>query len=160
MIVIAIIWVLAAVLFPNFLSYQQKSRDVVRITWVDVARKAIATYLTDEDIYPNPVVWCVPDAVVIKYNDGQTARDKVLTYDNWCGPNGNFGYGTGREIAHLNAWTDEYVILARLEFQNTGNYSWGLVAMWWYTGSLTAVAFGNSYTSRAKQSGDWYVNLK
>jgi hypothetical protein len=48
--------VLAGVLFPNFLSYQQKSRDVVRITGIDVARKAIATYLNDEDRYPDAVL--------------------------------------------------------------------------------------------------------
>lgn len=55
MVVIAIIGILAAVLFPSLTSYEQRSRDVVRITSIDLIHKSMATYFLDEDRYPNPI---------------------------------------------------------------------------------------------------------
>lgn len=150
MVVIAIIGVLAAALFPSFSSYQQKSRDVTRITAIDIVHKALATYFLDEDRYPNAVAGCVPDAVVMKYNAGRASRDKVLAHDNGCGANGNFGYGTGSNIAHPSAGADEYVVIARFEFPDTGNFSGGYIALGGYTGTFSASGFANAYTKRIK----------
>ena len=68
MLVIAIIGILAATLFPNFSAYQQKSRDTVRITAISIIHKSIATFFLDEDRYPDAALGCIPDAVVMKYN--------------------------------------------------------------------------------------------
>lgn len=160
MVVIAIIGILAAVLFPSLTSYEQRSRDVVRITSIDLIHKSMATYFLDEDRYPNPIAWCVPDAVVMKYNAWQASHDKVFWHDNGCGPNANFWYGTGLNIPYSGAGGDEYIILARLEFPNTGNFSDAFIAQGGYTGTLTATGFGNAYTKRIKGSGNWYIALK
>ena len=160
MLVIAIIGILAATLFPNFSAYQQKSRDTVRITAISIIHKSIATFFLDEDRYPDAVLGCIPDAVVMKYNAWQISHDKVSSHDNGCGANGNFGYGTGRDIVHPSAGTDEYVILARLEFPDTGNYADGLIALGGYTGSFTASGFWDAYNKRIKASGSWYITLK
>ncbi len=89
-VIIVIIGILAAALFPNYNASQQKSRDVARVTSTDTLAKSLSVYFLDKEKYPSAVAGCIPDAIINKYNDGKSILDRVPTHDNGCGPNGNY----------------------------------------------------------------------
>jgi prepilin-type N-terminal cleavage/methylation domain-containing protein len=76
MIVIAIIGILTAALFPSFTNYTQRGRDTARLTDIDTLSKKLTLYFTQNDAYPssNPQ-GCVSDAAILSVSDGETIHD-------------------------------------------------------------------------------------
>ena len=52
MIVIAIIGILAAALFPSLTSYLRRSRDAARISHIKDISTAVGAYYSDNEAYP------------------------------------------------------------------------------------------------------------
>jgi prepilin-type N-terminal cleavage/methylation domain-containing protein len=52
MIVIAIIGILAAALFPSFTNYIQRGRDTARLADIDTLSKTLTVFFTQNDRYP------------------------------------------------------------------------------------------------------------
>ena len=85
MIVIAIIGVLAAALFPSYSGYLQRSRDTHRITSLSTLTRALQLHFNDKESYPTSTAGgCIDDLQVAKYNDGTMPKDIIPTYDNGC----------------------------------------------------------------------------
>lgn len=123
MIVIAIIGVLAASLFPAYSGYQQRARDTHRITSVSTITRALQLYFNDKEEYPvSTISGCLDEPNLLKYNDGTIPRDIVPNYDNGCGFNGSFGYGRSTGIVLV---PDAYLVIAKME-NPSGGYT-GLV---------------------------------
>lgn len=113
MIVIAIIGVLAASLFPAYSGYQQRARDAHRITSVSTITRALQLHFNDKEEYPASTInGCLDEVTLVKYNDGTIPRDAVIGYNNGCGPNGSFGYGRSTGFVLI---PDAYLIVTRME---------------------------------------------
>lgn len=56
MIVVAVIWILAASLFPSIWNYMSRWRDTQRMTHLNNIAKALEAYKADKDIYPNNTI--------------------------------------------------------------------------------------------------------
>ncbi len=56
MIVIAIIGILAAALFPSLTAYLKRSRDAARIAHLKDITTALGAYYSDQEGYPTPIV--------------------------------------------------------------------------------------------------------
>ena len=113
MIVIAIIGVLAAALFPSYSGYLQRSRDTHRITSLSTLTRALQLHFNDKESYPTSTAGgCIDDLQVAKYNDGTMPKDIIPTYDNGCGTNGRFGYGRSTGIVII---PDAYLLVAKME---------------------------------------------
>lgn len=53
MIVMAIIGILAAALFPGFTNYIARGRDTARLADIDVLSKTLAVYFSEKELYPS-----------------------------------------------------------------------------------------------------------
>ncbi len=122
MIVIAIIGILAAALFPSMTSYLKRSRDTARISNLKDITSAIGAFYADRERYPDAnTLGCVGTGA----NVGLTANympkgvpvDPQGTIgtarDHGCGTNGQYGYGSGT----VNA-TNSYAVTATFENEN------------------------------------------
>jgi type II secretory pathway pseudopilin PulG len=54
MIVVVIVGILAAALFPSLIGYMSRSRDSARLLAIREISNALSSYSTDNDVYPNP----------------------------------------------------------------------------------------------------------
>lgn len=146
LIVIAIIGVLSAVLYPTLTGYFQGARDTDRMTSIGAIAKAMESYFTDRSQYPSAKSdGCLRDFDA-KYMP-ITPKGPRADYNEGCGENGTFGYG-------VNADRTEYIVIARMERQKNGNYdnSGNIV--------LTGANLNNIATiaqSIREKSGQWYV---
>jgi prepilin-type N-terminal cleavage/methylation domain-containing protein len=98
MIVIAIIGILAAALFPSLTSYLARGRDTSRAAGIKEISTAVAAYTIDNGgTVPNatgPAAACVPRAALSgAYLKSKWPTDP--TNQNVCGTAGEYGYGTG-----------------------------------------------------------------
>ena len=122
MIVIAIIGVLAAALFPAMSGYLARSRDTARISHVGQLITAASSSFQDNNSYDQVMLTgattrgCVNSGALDQYMGGQTPVDK--TKRNHCGTatNGPYGAGTGDTYG-----SKSIVISASLESANMGN---------------------------------------
>lgn len=95
MIVIAIIGILAAALFPSLTSYLARGRDTSRASGLKEISTAVAAYMVDQSIAPALVgTRCAPKAALSATYLPKFPVDPVSTHDN-CGTAGEYGYGTG-----------------------------------------------------------------
>ncbi len=141
MIVIAIIGVLAAALFPSYSGYLQRSRDTHRITALSTLTRALQLHFNDNEAYPTSTTnGCIDDIQVAKYNDGTMPKDVIPTYDNGCGSNGRFGYGRSTGIVIV---PDAYLIVAKME-NKVGGYTGAIVNMTGNTLALEAFVAGRT----------------
>jgi type IV pilus assembly protein PilE len=60
MIVIAIIGILAAALFPSMTAYLKRSRDSARTAHIGQIANALGAYQADKETYPDASAGCVP----------------------------------------------------------------------------------------------------
>lgn len=112
MIVIAIIGILAAALFPSMTGYLKRSRDTARTAALKDISTSLGAYYSDKELYPNPASGCVDNTVLdTSYMPKGVPLDPVTAYDNGCGANKKYGYGTGG-VNNL------FVLVAKLENVN------------------------------------------
>ena len=101
MIVIAIIGILAAALFPSLTSYLARGRDSTRLSSVTEISKSILAFSLDRLLLPDPITpagsgssMCVDPTQIVKYLP-KFAPDPVSGRTANCGVIGAYGYGTG-----------------------------------------------------------------
>ena len=157
MIVIAIIGILAAALFPSMTAYLKRSRDAARIAGTKDISSAVGAFFADKERYPDatqvgdPIgLGCVGSSsatgLSINYLPKGIPTDPVAAYDNGCGANKSYGYGSG---INSTTTTPQFFITALLENTSGGN-----------TGSIVASYTGNTRTVSivpVKGAGAGYV---
>jgi len=138
MIVIAIIGILAAALFPSMTNYLKRSRDAARSANLKDIGNAMGAYYADKETYPSisgaDVLGCVPAATLTggKYMDKIPAdpTSSRTAGVNGCPGSNNYGYGSGSTTNGSAVFT----LMSVYENVNGGNYSGTTV----YTGQMTA----------------------
>ncbi len=94
MIVIAIIGILASALYPAITNYIGRWRDAARISWLNDIAKALTSYASDQkESYPATPPNCDLSGSLLSFLWKEVV-DPIRTRNNWCGPNGYYGYGT------------------------------------------------------------------
>jgi type II secretory pathway pseudopilin PulG len=153
MIVIAIIGVLAAALFPSVTWYILRWRDTARISALRDIGGSLMNYYNDKNIFPSGPVDCNLTTALTSYL-WKIPTDPVNSRNNGCGNNGNFWYGTWIvwPIFH-------YVVSADLE-NPLGwywNASWGTNP---FTGTLSPTGINDLKFNLQKSAGPLYVNFQ
>ena len=101
MIVIAIIGILAAALFPSLTAYLARGRDTSRAAGIKEITTAVAAYAIDNNgTVPNPDnTNCAPNSTIasgaIKYLASKWPTDPSGKTHSPCTTLGEYGYGTG-----------------------------------------------------------------
>jgi prepilin-type N-terminal cleavage/methylation domain-containing protein len=152
MIVIAIIGILAAALFPSMTGYLKRSRDAARTSSLKDIATSLGAYFSDKETYPIPslaTLGCVDGTSAgldANYLPKGVPTDPQSAKENGCGPNGRFGYGSG-----LTASAPSFFLTAYMENLNGGNTG-ASVTMYVWSGKTFAASptFG-------KGTGSGYV---
>jgi type IV pilus assembly protein PilE len=112
MIVIAIIGVLAAALFPSMTSYLKRSRDAARTAGTKDISTAVGAYYSDKERYPDSDQGCANSGQLnANYMPKGLPKDPTSSYNNGCtAVSGYYGYGSG-VVSNVGIFT----ITARLE---------------------------------------------
>jgi prepilin-type N-terminal cleavage/methylation domain-containing protein len=150
MIVIAIIGILAAALFPSLTSYLAKGRDTARASNIKEIVTALSTYLVDKSgVAPTPaggVSTCADHATTLQSYLPKFPKDPIATRTHGaCTTAGMYGYGTG-----LVNNQPSIGISAQFESVN-GGHTWSVSSYQWAGAPLGAV---DTFT---KGSGSGYV---
>lgn len=125
MIVIAIIGILAAALFPSMTSYLKRSRDTARVSNLKDITSAIGAFYADKENYPDAnTIGCVGSGatrgLTVNYMPKGIPIDpqgnSATARNHGCGTNGNYAYGSGT----VNS-TAAYAVTATFENDNGGN---------------------------------------
>ena len=123
MIVIAIIGILAAALFPSLTRYLVRGRDSSRLSSVAEISKSILAFSLDRLLLPAPISpassgssMCVNPTVIVAYLP-KFAPDPVSGRTTNCGVIGAYGYGTGT----LSSGAKIYTVSAQFEGEYAGN---------------------------------------
>lgn len=150
MIVIAIIGILAAALFPSMSNYLKRSRDAARTSHLKDISTAVGAYYADKERYPDSDEnGCVATAGGTGMDTSYMAKgiptDPDGTRLNGCTTAGRYGYGSGINLASS---APQFIIMAQFENANGGN-----------TGSVynTLTGTTNKSVSTSKGAGAWYV---
>lgn len=85
MIVIAIIGILAAALFPSLTSYLRRSRDAARISHIKDISNAVGAYYSDNETYPTSTGCLDSSALSTTYLEAGIPRDPSSGHENGCG---------------------------------------------------------------------------
>ena len=111
MIVIAIIGILAAALFPSLQSYLARGRDSTRLSSVAEISKSILAFSLDKLYLPDPIApagsgsaMCVSSGTIVAYLP-KFAPDPVSGRTANCGVIGAYGYGTGALSSNAKIFT-------------------------------------------------------
>ncbi len=154
MIVIAIIGILAAALFPSMTAYLKRSRDAARVSGTKDISTAAGAFFTDRERYPDSTsvapMGCVGNSLTTGFSTVYLPKgipvDPTSTNDNGCGSNGNYGYGSGKNATSL---APQFFLTTKFENVNGGNT--GSIA--WYTGANRTTGLGTP----TKGAGAFYV---
>ena len=98
MIVIAIIGILAAALFPSLTAYLARGRDTSRAAGIKDISTAVAAYTIDNGgLVPDADSGtCVPRSKLqTNYLKSKWPVDPTTVVHGWCTNSGSYGYGTG-----------------------------------------------------------------
>ncbi|MDD2693726.1 MAG: InlB B-repeat-containing protein [Candidatus Gracilibacteria bacterium] len=139
MVVIAIIGVLAAALYPQIGKYASRGRDAGRITAIANIGSALDSSRFDYDgKYPDHVGGCVPMNMLLtkKYLMTEIISPSGTGYNEGCGNNGQFGYG------NLGIGS---VLMGIMENDSTGNYTGSTAG---FTGTLTKEGILNTLNTK------------
>lgn len=151
MIVIAIIGILAASLFPAITTYIWRWRDTDRVADLKDISLALTNFVSDRvDSYPTWPVDCDLTSSLNVYLD-KVLKDPIVWRNNGCGPNGNYGYGTW-----VNALNTFYGVSAYLESEFWGYFS-GTTSINPFTGNLDAGDFNDLRFNLVKWKWPLYV---
>ncbi len=128
MIVIAIIGILAAALFPSLTSYLARGRDTSRVAGIKEISTGIAAFNVDQSSFPrglNNVGPALAECVGATYLSGYVPKlpvDPIKTRLDNCGTAGGYGYGTG-----VDNGTISVLLSATMENPTGGNSATGVV---------------------------------
>lgn len=155
MIVIAIIGILAAALFPSLTSYLAKGRDTARASGVKEIITALSTYMVDKSgIPPTPSgsnINCANLSGTLSSYLPKYPTDPIATRTHGaCTTAGIYGYGTG--TASTNG-QNSTVVSAQFEGANGGITPNALSA---YQGTVTPTNI-DAIDAMVKGSGSGYV---
>jgi type IV pilus assembly protein PilE len=155
MIVIAIIGILAAALFPSLTSYLARGRDTSRTAGVKEINTALAAYQLDKVALPAPIA-SVAAGTAMCVNSGTLSTyiakfpvDPTSGRSVNCGTIGAYGYGTGTDAGGSLT----FALSALFESANGGNT--GSVTT--YQGEGFAAAVITSIDTFTKGTGSGYV---
>jgi len=100
MIVIAIIGILAAALFPSLTNYLKRARDAGRTANLKDISTAVGAYYADKQQYPDSTTaGCVgtgaATGLTANYMPKGIPADPTAGRENGCGANGLYSYGSG-----------------------------------------------------------------
>jgi type IV pilus assembly protein PilE len=115
MIVIAIIGILAAALFPSMTSYLKRSRDAARTSHLKDISTAVGAYFADKETYPNDDAGCVSSGSTglnSNYMPKGVPKDPTTGKLNGCAVAQNYGYGSG---TNTTTSSPQFFIIATLE---------------------------------------------
>lgn len=118
MIVIAIIGILAAALFPSLTSYLAGARDSGRVSNLRSIKVAAASFFTNNSTYSGLVTaaYCVNSGSLLQYMSNKVPSDPNVTRDNGCGTNGQYA-----AVIWLINGSEAYVLQTRVESPGKGN---------------------------------------
>lgn len=154
MIVIAIIGILAAALFPSYNNYIQRWRDASRLSNSDDAAKMLNLFYSEREDYPAADAnGCFNTVLLSNYQWSDRILDPVPTRSNGCSTLGKLGYSMG--TGSLFATPDEYILVTIMEQAHGGNYQWSIAGM---TGTLTFAPYNLARTQIQKWT--WAIYLK
>ncbi len=167
MIVIAIIGILAAALFPSLTSYLKRSRDAARASNLKDMTNAIGAFYSDRERYPDAGTGCMHAWVLnVTYMEAGVPRDPQLTKSNGCAYVGFYTYASGSTTAS----SPQFALAAIFENDNGGNFynGTGLVSTLLGTGTTwvfapavrTAFDLGNVAGGVFKWNGSGYLLYK
>lgn len=124
MIVIAIIGILAAALFPSLTSYLARGRDTSRVSAIKEISTGIAAYNVDQSSFPagtnntsSGTAECVNSGTLSKYVPKLPTDPTAIRAAN-CGTAGLYGYGTGVDVGTISV-----LLSAVMENPSGGNSS-------------------------------------
>lgn len=153
MIVIAMIGILAAALFPNMTEYLKRARDAARASDLNNIATGIAMYEIDKETLPPHVSGCYPTQKLLSggYIKVGFISPKGAGYDEGCGVSGKYAYGvsTGNVLDPQSS-----LLMAVMENQNGGNYTGSTSGM---TGDLTLLGHFNATFSLSRGTGSIYI---
>jgi type IV pilus assembly protein PilE len=158
MIVIAIIGILAAALFPSMTAYLKRSRDAARTAATKDIGNALGAYYADKETYPDSdAIGCVNSGTltVNKYMD-KVPQDPTVLRNNGCGPNGNYGYGSG----FSNSQSPQFVLSSLFESEFGGILLYTGGTFGYLTGSFNGSDRVWLETITKKGAGSGYVLFK
>ena len=154
MIVIAIIGILAAALFPSLTSYLARGRDTSRAAGIKEISTGIASYNVDTSAFPASannagagVADCANSGALAKYVP-KFPKDPTNSSAN-CGTAGSYGYGTGSASGTTTA-----ILSAQFENSVGGNTPTSITG---YQGYVVTQANINLIDVMVKASGSGYV---
>jgi prepilin-type N-terminal cleavage/methylation domain-containing protein len=144
MIVIAIIGILAAALFPSLTAYLKRSRDAGRSANLNTISTAIGAYYSDKESYPPHWNGCVDSgALNTNYLPKGLPADPTNSRDNGCGARtpSLYAYGMTGGTA-----TPGWTLMAIFENSNGGNATSVEIGGATWTGqmSLPSTAIANA----------------
>jgi prepilin-type N-terminal cleavage/methylation domain-containing protein len=95
MIVIAIIGILAAALFPSLTSYLKRSRDAARASNLKDISNAIGAFYSDREGYPYGTGCITASQLGTSYMEAGVPTDPTSGRNNGCAQGGFYAYGAG-----------------------------------------------------------------
>ena len=106
MIVIAIIGVLAAALFPAMTGYLARSRDTARVSHVGQTITALGTLFQDADSYQNGSTAALPNCIntgvaLSKYMGGKVPTDPTSARFHCAAVAATYGFGSGTNASSV-----------------------------------------------------------
>ncbi len=156
MIVIAIIGILAASLFPAYANYITRGRDTSRLGHIDTLSKTMTLYFSENDKYPpSGVDGCVDDTKINNYVEWNAPHDPQSSHTNGCNTLGRYGYATWGTVVFQNP-SNIYALLAIMEQPYGGNYSGSID---WFTGGMTSISYISGTTLIVKGAGKYYIRI-
>ena len=151
MIVIAIIGVLAAALFPAMSGYLSRSRDTARISHVGQIVTATSTLFSDKENYTTAIDGrCTNTGNLAPYMGWKAPTDKVTALQDHCA-SGDGRYGAGSGAVNGAQGIAISAILENNGMGNTGADNLTAVQQGDGTADLSAIA------TYLKSSGSGYV---
>ena len=158
MIVIAIIGILAAALFPSLTSYLARGRDTSRAAGIKEISTGIAAFNVDTSSFPastNAVATtgndCASSGALAKYVP-KFPKDPVAGSIATCGTAGGYGYGTGSASGTVTA-----ILSAQFENAAGGNTNTAVNLYQGYGVGQTAVNTIDTMVKGSASAGSGYV---
>jgi prepilin-type N-terminal cleavage/methylation domain-containing protein len=155
MIVIAIIGVLAAALFPSMTGYLKRSRDTARASHLKDISNGLGAYYADQERYPSRNGNCISSSDTVAFSGNSAYLPKGMpldptttrTNDNGCAGRA-YGYNTGS----VNGSTPgtAYQLTALFENLNGGNTGATITSL------MAATAFTSDFGA-VRGAGSGYI---
>ena len=146
MIVIAILGILAAAIFPLWWYYLMRARDLARVVDTHNLSKVLLVYEMDYGIFPAHELGCYPHNSLRGYLRKTYISPKWSEYNEGCGSSGMYGYWVSVD-GHTA------LLMAMMENPRGGNYTGSTL---WMTGDLTPLGDSNAMNT-SKGAGNIYI---